>query len=236
MINTVVKEKMMNIITTIEDMIITTIVVKQHPLVITIVITIDTSVATKTVTTATVLAMMTATVIIVVMTAIGIGIGIPILVSIGSAWRLFELGRGGGGSVAESLGGRRLTSEGADRYERRALNVVEEMALASGTPVPPVYILDEELGINAFAAGYAPEDAVIGLTRGTIESLSRDELQGVVAHEFSHVLHGDMRLNIQLIGIVSGLHPHACVLRVYSGVSERRPAVGALDTEHHLLA
>jgi Zn-dependent protease with chaperone function/uncharacterized tellurite resistance protein B-like protein len=137
--------------------------------------------------------------------AILIGVGIPVLVGIGSAWRLFQLGRGGGASVAESLGGRPLTSEGADRYERRALNVVEEMALASGTPVPPVYILDEETGINAFAAGYSPEDAVIGLTRGTIETLSRDELQGVVAHEFSHLLHGDMRLNIRLIGIVSGL-------------------------------
>lgn len=137
--------------------------------------------------------------------ALLVGVGTPVLVAIGSAWRLLQLGRGGGVSVAESLGGRPLTSEGADPYERRALNVVEEMALASGTPVPPVYILDEETGINAFAAGYSPEDAVIGLTRGTIESLTRDELQGVVAHEFSHVLHGDMRLNIRLIGIVSGL-------------------------------
>ena len=137
--------------------------------------------------------------------AMVIGVGTPVLVGLGSLFKLLQLSRGGGVLVAESLGGRPLTREGADRYERRALNVVEEMALASGTPVPPVYVMDEEDSINAFAAGYSESDAVIGLTRGTIESLTRDELQGVVAHEFSHILHGDMRLNIRLIGIVSGL-------------------------------
>jgi hypothetical protein len=78
------------------------------------------------------------------------------------------------------------------------------MAIASGTPVPPVYILEEK-GINAFAAGYAPEDAVIGITRGAIEVLTRDQLQGVIAHEFSHILHGDMRINIRLIAILHGI-------------------------------
>jgi Zn-dependent protease with chaperone function len=84
------------------------------------------------------------------------------------------------------------------------MNVVEEMAIASGTPVPPVYVL-EEAGINAFAAGYSPSDAVIGVTRGAIETLNREQLQGVIAHEFSHILHGDMRINIRLIGILHGI-------------------------------
>src|SRR5690606_5389400 len=91
-----------------------------------------------------------------------------------------------------------------DRAERRLLNVVEEMAIASGVPVPHVYLL-EESGINAFAAGYAPGDAVLGVTRGAVNQLSREELQGVIAHEFSHVLNGDMRLSIRLIGILHGI-------------------------------
>src|SRR5262249_695924 len=89
--------------------------------------------------------------------------------------------------------------------ERKILNVVEEMAIASGTPVPPVYLLEHEDGINAFAAGSTPGDAVIGVTRGCIQNLSRDELQGVIAHEFSHILNGDMRLNIRLIGVLYGI-------------------------------
>ena len=91
-----------------------------------------------------------------------------------------------------------------DFKTQRLLNVVEEMAIASGTPVPPVYLLDED-GINAFAAGYKPGDAIIGVTRGAIEKLSREQLQGVIAHEFSHVLNGDMRLNIRLIGLLHGI-------------------------------
>ena len=89
--------------------------------------------------------------------------------------------------------------------ERKVLNVVEEMAIASGTPVPPVYMMQDEKGINAFAAGYTTNDAVIGVTRGCVEHLSRDELQGVIAHEFSHIFNGDMRLNIRLIGILNGI-------------------------------
>ena len=122
----------------------------------------------------------------------------------GSAYKTMALS-GGGTAVAESLGGRLISQSTSDLHERKALNVVEEMAIASGTPVPPVYLLEHEQGINAFAAGFTPGDAVIGLTRGTITYLTREELQGVIAHEFSHIQHGDMRLNIRLIGILHGI-------------------------------
>ncbi|MDA1356531.1 MAG: M48 family metallopeptidase [Proteobacteria bacterium] len=92
-----------------------------------------------------------------------------------------------------------------DLKQRRLLNVVAEMAIASGTPAPPVYLLEDELAINAFAAGFSPRDAVIGVTRGAINWLNRDQLQGVIAHEFSHIFNGDMRLNIRLIGLLNGI-------------------------------
>jgi Zn-dependent protease with chaperone function len=110
----------------------------------------------------------------------------------------------GGKVVAESLGGIRLLPDSQDPMQRRLLNVVEEMALAANTPVPPVYLLPEQ-SINAFAAGYSPADAVIGVTQGCLEQLNRDELQGVIAHEFSHILNGDMRMNIRLIAILNGI-------------------------------
>lgn len=122
----------------------------------------------------------------------------------GSAYKTMALS-GGGTTVAESLGGRLIDQSTNDLHERKVLNVVEEMAIASGSPVPSVYLLEGEEGINAFAAGYSPGDAVIGVTRGTIAFLSREELQGVIAHEFSHILHGDMRLNIRLIGVLHGI-------------------------------
>ena len=103
-----------------------------------------------------------------------------------------------------ALGGQPLNHDTRDRDERRILNVVEEMAIASSIPVPPVYLLEEK-GINAFAAGYSPQDAVIGVTRGCVQTLTRDELQGVIAHEYSHILNGDMRMNIRLIGFVYGI-------------------------------
>ena len=112
--------------------------------------------------------------------------------------------RGGGRRVAESLGGRLLLPNTRDFYERRLLNVVEEMAIASGMPVPPVYVLDDD-SINAFAAGHQPSDAVIGVTRGCMQQLSRDQLQGVLAHEFSHIFNGDMRLNINLMAVLFGI-------------------------------
>ena len=130
--------------------------------------------------------------------------GTLIVVGGGSLFKVAQL-RGGGRVVAEELGGRRLNPDTPVPSERQLLNVVEEMAIASGTPVPPVYLLDQEDGINAFAAGFAPDNAVIGVTRGAAEQLTRDELQGVMAHEFSHILNGDMRLNIRLIGLLHGI-------------------------------
>ena len=111
----------------------------------------------------------------------------------------------GGKVVAESMGGTRLLPESRDPAERRCLNVVEEMALAANMPVPAVYILNDERGINAFAAGITPADAVVAVTRGTVEQLKRHELQGVIAHEFSHILNGDMRLNIRLAAMLKGI-------------------------------
>jgi Zn-dependent protease with chaperone function/uncharacterized tellurite resistance protein B-like protein len=127
-----------------------------------------------------------------------------IVIVVGSLYQIVVLRAGGGSGVAESVGGRPLVSDTATTDEKRVLNVVEEMAIASGTPVPPVYLLDEP-GINAFAAGYRPSDAVIGVTRGAIENLNREQLQGVIAHEFSHILNGDMRINIRMIGILHGI-------------------------------
>ena len=111
----------------------------------------------------------------------------------------------GGGRVAADLGGTLVPSDVRDPLRRRLRNVVEEMAIASGTPVPEIYVLEQESGINAFAAGYEPGDAAIAVTRGTLELLDRDELQGVIGHEFSHILNGDMRLNIRLMGVLFGI-------------------------------
>lgn len=126
-----------------------------------------------------------------------------VVVCLGWAFKAQQL-QAGGKVVAERLGGRLLNLKPEGLHEQRVLNVVEEMALAAGVPVPPVYLL-EESSINAFAAGFRPQDAVIGVTRGAIERLNRDELQGVVAHEFSHILHGDMRLNTRLVAVLHGI-------------------------------
>ncbi len=132
-------------------------------------------------------------------TALGVG-GV---IGLGTAYKVSSLSAGGK-AVAEMMNGRLISAGTTDPEERRLLNIVEEMAIASGVPVPPVYIM-EEAGINAFAAGFKPADAVIGVTRGCLKTLNRDELQGVVAHEFSHILNGDMRLNIRLIGVLFGI-------------------------------
>ena len=143
----------------------------------------------------------------------------------GSLVRIGQLSSGGS-VVAESLGGTLLDHAGARPEERRLLNVVEEMAIASGVPVPPVYLIDDST-INAFAAGYKSTDAVIGVTRGSIEHLSRDQLQGVIAHEYSHIFNGDMRLNIRLIGVIFGLLVMGMIgwqlvrIMAYSGTSRR---------------
>jgi Zn-dependent protease with chaperone function len=127
-----------------------------------------------------------------------------LIVGGGSLYKIAQL-RGGGSAVAEGLGGRLLHANTVDPNERKLLNVVEEMAIASGTATPPVYLLDAEAGNTAFAAGFTPNAAAIGVTRGCAEGLTRDELQGVIAHEFSHILSGDMRLNLRLIGVIHGI-------------------------------
>ena len=111
----------------------------------------------------------------------------------------------GGGRVAVDMGGTLIAENELDPLRRRLRNVVEEMAIASGVPVPEIYVLEQEDGINAFAAGFTPGDAAIAVTRGTLELLDRDELQGVIAHEFSHILNGDMRLNIRMMGVLYGI-------------------------------
>lgn len=129
--------------------------------------------------------------------------GVGLLVGGASAFKVAQLSSGGQ-AVALMLGGEEVPGTTTDAREKRLLNVVEEMALAAGVPVPPVYVLAEP-GINAFAAGYAPGDAVVAVSQGCLNYLTRDELQGVVAHEFSHILNGDMRLNIRLIGLIFGI-------------------------------
>lgn len=121
------------------------------------------------------------------------------------SFRLIELSNSGGQGVAEKMGGRLLSSNTVNSQHRQLLNVVEEMAIASGMPVPPVYLLEHEKGINAFAAGLSVDDAVIGITQGALDSFNREETQGVIAHEFSHILNGDMRLNMRLMGLLYGI-------------------------------
>ncbi|MCL1919492.1 MAG: M48 family metallopeptidase [Kiritimatiellaeota bacterium] len=126
------------------------------------------------------------------------------LIGFTSLYKIAKL-RSGGSVVAESMGGRKILPTTRDLRERRLLNVVEEMALAAGIAMPSVYVLDRERGMNAFAAGFSSKDAAVAVTRGLLETLNRDELQGVIGHEFSHILNGDMRLNIRLVGILHGI-------------------------------
>jgi Zn-dependent protease with chaperone function len=133
-----------------------------------------------------------------------VGAGVSVVVLAGSLYKMMVLS-GGGKVVAESLGGQLIPRNTEEPNQRKLLNVVDEMAIASGTPAPPVYLLANEPGINAFAAGFSPRDAVLGITQGAIEQLSRDQLQGVIAHEFSHIFNGDMRLNIRLMGALNGI-------------------------------
>lgn len=132
-----------------------------------------------------------------------VSIGVCLLILGGSLYKGLSLS-GGGPAVAEMLGGRLISHATTDLQQRQLLNVVEEMAIAAGMPIPQVYLLSET-SINAFAAGLSPANAVIGVTQGTLQRLNREELQGVVAHEFSHIANGDMRLNIRLIGVLHGI-------------------------------
>lgn len=132
-----------------------------------------------------------------------VSLGVAAVVLSACVYKFLQL-RTGGYSVANALGATPMSLSTDDLKERQLLNVVEEMAIASGVPVPPVYVV-EDSAINAFAAGFSQHDAVIGVTRGLIDLLDRDEMQGVIAHEFSHILNGDMRLNLKLIGVLHGI-------------------------------
>jgi Zn-dependent protease with chaperone function len=133
-----------------------------------------------------------------------VSVGTLAVIGLASLYKWTEF-RGGGSAVAESVGGRRVDPHTTDPREHQLLNVVEEMAIASGLPVPAVYILDDEPAINSFAAGLTTSDAVVTVTRGALEKLTRDELQGVIAHEFSHILNGDMRMNVRVSAIIFGI-------------------------------
>ena len=126
------------------------------------------------------------------------------VIGLGSLYRIASL-RSGGDAVATQLGGVPVPEDTRDPSLRRLRNVVEEIAIASAVPVPALFVLEHEAGINAFAAGYSPSDAAVAVTRGALDRLNRDELQGVIAHEFSHILNGDMRLNIRLMGLLFGI-------------------------------
>jgi Zn-dependent protease with chaperone function len=159
--------------------------------------------------------------------------GVGIVVGGASAFKVAQLASGGQ-AVALLMGGVEVPGTTTDARQKRLLHVVEEMAIASGVPVPRVYILDEP-GINAFAAGYAPGDAVVAVSQGCLNYLTRDELQGVVAHEFSHILNGDMRLNIRLIGLIFGIMALSIIGRIImqsagrgSSSSNRRDSRGAV--------
>jgi Zn-dependent protease with chaperone function len=127
-----------------------------------------------------------------------------IVIGFGSLFRIASLSEGGA-VIAQQLGGTLVPGDTQDPALRRLRHVVEEMAIASGVPVPKLYVMDDEPGINAFAAGFTASDAAVAVTRGALDRLNRDELQGVIAHEFSHILNGDMRLNIRLIGVLFGI-------------------------------
>jgi Zn-dependent protease with chaperone function len=131
-------------------------------------------------------------------------LGMLLIIAGGSISKTLSL-RGGGGALAQSLGAAAVDPTTTDPVLRRYVNVVEEIALASGVPMPRLFVMEQEPGINAFAAGYTPADAAITVTGGALKQLNRDELQGVIGHEFSHVLNGDMRLNIRLIGLLNGI-------------------------------
>ncbi|MCU7845432.1 MAG: M48 family metallopeptidase [Candidatus Thiodiazotropha sp. (ex Monitilora ramsayi)] len=139
-------------------------------------------------------------------------------IALASIYRSASL-KEGGAVVARQMGGVPVEADSKDPLRRRLRNVVEEIAIASGVPVPEIYVMEQESGINAFAAGYSPSDAAVAVTRGTLESLNREELQGVIAHEFSHIFNGDMRLNIRLMGALFGILILAIAgRRILSGV------------------
>ena len=136
-----------------------------------------------------------------------------------SIYKTFQLAEGGGRLVARSLGGSRVSESATDLGHRMLLNVVEEMAIATSRPTPPVYVLEDELGINAFAAGFDSKDTVIGVTRGAIDRLKRQQLQGIVAHEFGHITQDDVCLNIRLIGVLTGIQSITFISKYLIGIA-----------------
>ena len=161
---------------------------------------------------------------------VGISVATLAVIGLSSLYRMASL-RGGGSAVALHLGAIPALPGSGDFTYQRLRNVVEEIAIASGVPMPEVFVLEHEAGINAFAAGYTPSDAAITVTRGALDKLTRSELQGVIAHEFSHVLNGDMRLNIQLIGVVFGIVVLAAIGRrilMYGGGRSRSRDSGGI--------
>jgi Zn-dependent protease with chaperone function/uncharacterized tellurite resistance protein B-like protein len=144
---------------------------------------------------------------------LGAAVGTLAVIALGSGFKTLELAQGGS-TVATMLGGRLVDPTTTDPDERKLRNVVEEMAIAAGVPVPQVYLLPEERAINAFAAGHSTSDAVVAVTAGAVKLLTRDELQGVIGHEFSHILNGDMRLNLRLMGVIFGILCLAVIGRV----------------------
>jgi Zn-dependent protease with chaperone function len=159
--------------------------------------------------------------------------GVGVVVGGASAFKVAQLASGGE-AVALMMGGVEVPGTTTEPRQKRLLHVVEEMAIAAGVPVPPVYILEEQ-GINAFAAGYAPGDAVVAVSQGCLEYLTRDELQGVVAHEFSHILNGDMRLNIRLIGMIFGIMVLSIIGRMLMLTGGRRSSSQRNDSRGGLV-
>jgi Zn-dependent protease with chaperone function len=126
------------------------------------------------------------------------------IIMVGSLHKVWQL-RDGGSALANLLGAREILPDTSTSTDRRLRNVVEEMAIAAGIPAPRTYVLENEKAINALVAGYRPTEAVMVVTRGTLDNLTREELQGVVAHEFSHILNADMRLNMRLMAVLAGI-------------------------------
>jgi Zn-dependent protease with chaperone function len=160
---------------------------------------------------------------------------VVLMIAGGSVLQILEL-REGGEAVARMVGARPVDPSTGDLLERRLLNVVEEMALASGVPTPRVYVLERQDTINAFAAGLHARDAVITVTHGALTRLTRDELQGVIGHEFSHILNGDMTLNIQLIGLLQGLLMLALFGRFLADMDRVRVSSDSRDRGNVLFA
>jgi Zn-dependent protease with chaperone function len=161
--------------------------------------------------------------------------GVLTLLAVGGTalYKSWQLAESGGPCVAQLLGGSRISTVDADSAQKRLLNIVDEVAIATGIRPPPVFVLKDEAGINAFAAGLDRKDAVIGVTQGAIDRLQRAQLQGIIAHEFSHIINGDMRLNIQILGVLTGVQALTMAARFLLRLGLPTPEKGA-DGKHPL--